>query len=278
MKRSFILKTVLLSIFLFSSVLGVVGQDQVAVFLKPDSSSYQVTTLAADDSRLNAAAEMPYGTDQTNVWKWVELNQTFEGFVRKSYVTKGLTVQVGTPVYFVPGNEDAFLTILEDGANAEVIQAAGEWMEISINTSVPVYFETDIPASVSEPAFAAELPVVRDDSAFEVQSAIVQDEVAAYEPTDLSSTNTYPGEPIDRILEGKLVKYKGFPNPFKKPTYEWQIKNRRNKRIAFVDLRNLILDRTIESYEGHQLSLSGSIYQINKGRDLVIVASQLTVQ
>ena len=276
MNRSFILKTVLLSIFLFSSVLGVVGQEVVAVFLKPDSSSYQVTTLAANDSRLTAAAEMPYSTEQTNVWKWVELNQTFEGFVRKSYVTKGLTVQVGAPVYFVPGDEDAFLTILEDGASAEVVEPAGDWMKISVKTSVPVYFETDTPA-IAEPIFAAELPSAREETAYDVESAIVQDEVAAYEPVDLSSTRTYPGEPIDRILEGKLVVYKGV-NPFKKPTYKWQILNSRKKRMAFVDPSNLILDRPFESYIGQQLSLSGSIYRINKSRDLLIVASQLTVQ
>ncbi|MDA0349182.1 MAG: hypothetical protein O3C43_08055 [Verrucomicrobia bacterium] len=278
MNRSFILKTFLLPIFLFSSVLGVVGQEMVAVFLKPDSSSYQVTTLAANDSRLAAAAEMPYSTEQSNVWKWVELNQTFEGFVRKGYVTKGLTVQVGAPVYFVPGDEDAFLTILEDGASAEVVQAAGEWIKISVTTSVPVYFETDTPATAPGPAFAAELPSARNDTAYEVESAVVQDEIAAYEPLDLSSTKTYPGEPIDRILEGKLVVYKGLPYPFNKPTYQWQILNSRKKRMAFVDPRNLILDRPFESYLGQKLSLAGSIYRINKGRDLVIVASQLTVQ
>jgi hypothetical protein len=274
MNRSFILKTLLLPLFLFSSVLGVAGQDVVAVFLKPDSSSYQVAKLPTNDSRLIAAAEMPYSTGQKNVWKWVELNQRFEGFVRKSYVTKGLTVQIGAPVYFVPGDENAFLTILEDGAKVEVIEPAGDWIKISIDTSVPVYFETDALVSVPEPVFAAPL----NDKPYEIESAVVQDQVMNNEPSDLSSTKTYPREPIDRILEGKLVPYKGFPSPFSKPAYQWQIQNRNKKRIAFVDPKNLVLDRPFESYEGRQLSLSGSIYQINKGRDLVIVASQLTVQ
>jgi hypothetical protein len=89
----------------------------------------------------------------------------------------------------------------------------------------------------------------------------------------------YPGEAIDRILEGRLAAYKPvFSNPFKKEGYKWEILNRRKKRIAFVDPRNLIVDRPLESFEGRQVSLSGSIYQINKGRDLVIVANQLTLQ
>ena len=281
MNRSFTTKTLLISVFLFSSIVGALGQSTVSLFLKPDASSYKVATLPSNDSRLSAAAEMPYNANQTNLWKWVELSQTFEGHVRKSYVTKGLTIQVGAPVYFIPGDEDAFLTILEDAADAEVIQAAGDWVKISINTSVPVYFESDTPASapvaaVSDPAEPVATPV---EEPLEIESAVVQDTFTEKEPADLVSTNSYPREPIDRILEGKLVAFKGgFPNPFKKPTYQWQILNRGKKRIAFIDPTNLIIDRPIESYEGKQVSLSGSIYRINNNRDLVIVANQLIIQ
>lgn len=282
MIRSFTLKAFLLPILLLSSIVGVVGQDPVSVFIKPDSSSYQVTTLPANDPQLSTAAELPYNASQANLWKWVELNQTFEGHVRKSYVTKGLTIQVGAPVYFVPGNEDAFLTILEDSADAEVIEAAGDWVKIMINTSVPVYFETSTTASA--PVTAVTLPAepvaaIAEEQPLEIESAVAEDNYIDEEPADLASTNTYPGEPIDRILEGKLVAYKsGFPNPFKKPTYKWQILNRGKKRIAFIDPRNLIVGRPIESYAGKNVSLSGSIYRINNNRDLVIVANQLILQ
>ncbi len=281
MIRSFTLKTVLLPILLLSSIVGVAGQDTVSVFIKPDSSSYQVTTLPANDPQLSEAAEMPYDASQANVWKWVELNQTFEGHVRKSYVTKGLSIQVGAPVYFVPGDEDAFLTILEDSADAEVIEVTGDWVKISIDTSVPVYFESSTAASA--PMTAVTLPAepvaAPAEEPLDIESAVAEDTFMAEEPVDLGSTNAYPSEPIDRILEGKLVAYKGgFPNPFKKPTYKWQILNRGKKRIAFIDPRNLIVDRPLESYVGKNVSLSGSIYRINNNRDLVIVANQLILQ
>ena len=276
MNRSFILRTIL-PLFLFGSIQGVTGQESVSLYLKPDPSSFKVTTLPADDSRLAAGVEMPYDANQANIWKWLELNQTFEGHVRKTYVTKGLSIQVGAPVYFIPGDEDAFLTILEDSANAEVIESVGDWVKISINASLPVYFETNT---------AAPLPVVEEPQAFpsrvdntsvEAESAVAFDEPVSYEPTDLGITNAYPGEPIDRILEGKLVQYKPtFSNPFRKPTYKWEILNRRKKRVAFIDPANLILDRPLESYEGDVVSFTGSIYQINKGRDLVMVVNQIT--
>ena len=158
MNRSFILRIILLPVFLLAGITGAAAQDAVKLFLKPDSTSFQVSSLPAGDPRLASAAEMPYSTGQAKIWKWMELRQTFEGYVRKTYVTKGLTVQVGAPVYFVPGNEDAFLTILEDGANAEVIEAVGDWVKISINASIPVYFETDTPAAIP----VIEEPVIQE--------------------------------------------------------------------------------------------------------------------
>lgn len=281
MNRLINLSTLLLPVFLLSSLVGVTGQETIPVFLKPDPASYRVTTLPTNDERLDQAAAMPYSTGQEKVWKWLELHQTFIGHVRKTYVTKGLSVQVGAPVYFVPGEEDAFLTILEDGNRAEVIEVVGDWVKISIEASIPVYFETDTPASTvtATPVFDPEIPSESAESNYEVEPAVAMDEPVLDDPVDLSPSNPYPGEPIDRIMEGRLVAYKPFfSNPWKKPAYKWEIINRGKKRMAFVDPSGLILDRPIESYAGKQVSLSGSIYQINNGRDLVIVPNQLTVQ
>lgn len=267
---------ILLTVFLFGIIQGVSGQNSVSVHIKPDSDSYKVSSLSSDDSRLATAVEMPYDPDQEHVWKWFELNDTFEGHVRKTYVTKGLAVQVGAPVYFIPGDENAFLTILEDSANAEVVEATGDWVKISINAALPVYFETDQQASaaiVDEPQPIASTSGGRP---YEAESAVAYDDPAE-EPIDLGPSNAHPGKPIDRILEGKLVQYKpAFSNPFKKPVYGWELLNRRKKRIAFIDPANLIMDRPLESYEGRLVSLTGSIYQTNKGRDLVIAANQIT--
>jgi hypothetical protein len=277
MIRSIILRTLLLSLFLFTGIRGVAGQGVVSLYLKADPTAYLVANIPSDDSRLAAAMELPADPDKANIWKWMELQDTFEGFVRKTYVTKGLTIQVGAPVFFIAGDEDAFLAIHEEGGTAEVLEAAGDWMKISINTSIPVYYESDTPTVVEMPA--EEIPAAPVVEDFEPESAVVQDDLAMMEPTDTNNTSPYPGEPIDRILEGKLVAYKPtFSNPFKKPAYQWQILNRRKKRIAFVDPANLIMDRPLQSYEGREVSLTGSIYQINKGRDLVMVANQLYVQ
>ena len=277
MVRSFILKIALLSIFLFTGIRGVAGQGVVTLYLKDDPTSYLVTNVSSDDPRLADAIDMPADPDKANIWKWLELRQTYEGFVRKSYVTKGLTVQVGAPVYFVPGDEDAFLSILEEGANAEVIEAAGDWVKVSVEASLPVYFESNTPTTSVLPP--VEVPEVADDNSYKPESAVVEDDFAFAESADINASGLYPGEPIDRTLEGKLVAYKPiFSNPWRKPTYQWEVLNRRKKRLAFVDHSNLLTDRPMESYAGRQVSLSGSIYQINKGKDLVIVVNQLTVQ
>ncbi len=276
MIRSKILRTALLSLFLFAGMRGAEAQGVISLYLQADPTSHLVTNIPSDDPRLASAVDLPADPANANVWKFIEFEDTFEGYVRKSYVTKGLTLQVGAPVYFVAGDEDTFLAIHQENGTAEVIEAAGDYMKVSISTSIPVYFESNTPAMA--PVFEEPVPATPIDD-FEPQSAVVEDDLAATAPSDLDSEAPYPGEPIDRILEGKLVAYKPvFANPFKKEGYKWEILNRRKKRVAFVDPRNLIVDRPIESFEGRQVSLSGSIYQVNKGRDLVIVANQLTLQ
>ncbi|QXD22894.1 hypothetical protein F7C95_13215 [Opitutia bacterium ISCC 51] len=277
MIRSKILRTALLSLFLITGIRGAEAQGVISLYLQADPTSHLVTNIPSDDARLASAVDLPAEPGNANLWKFIEFEDTFEGYVRKSYVTKGLTLQVGAPVYLVAGNENTFLAIHQENGTAEVIEAAGDYMKVSISASIPVFFESDTPAAAppipEEPIAAAPI----DD--FEPQSAVVEDDLAAAVPADVDNGAPYPGEPIDRILEGKLAAYKPvFSNPFKQEGYQWEILNRRKKRIAFVDPRNLIVDRPLESYEGRQVSLSGSIYQINKGRDLVIVANQLTLQ
>lgn len=276
MIRSNILRTALLTAFVFAGIRGADAQGVISLYLQADPTSHLVANISSDDPRLSGALDLPADPGNKNIWKFIEFEDTFEGFVRKAYVTKGLTLQVGAPVYFVAENENTFLTIHQENGTAEVIEAAGDWMKVSISATIPVYFESSTPAA--PPVMNDPIPAAPADD-FEPQSAVVADDLAALEPSDLGSGAPYPGEPIDRILEGKLVPYKpAFSNPFNKLDYKWQILNRRKKRIAFVDPRNLIVDRPLESYEDRQVSLSGSIYQINKGRDLVMVANHLALQ
>lgn len=263
---------------LFAGMRAVEGQGVVSLYLKDDPTSYLVANIPDDDPRLADAVELPPDDSRAHIWKMMELQQAFDGYVRKSYVTKGLTVQPGAPVYFVPGKEDAFLTILSDGASAEVIEPAGDWVKISLEATLPVYFESTAPVVMDLPDLDATTTSTTPTNTYEPESAVVADDIPSPEPADIGPGGPYPGEPIDRILEGTLKPYKPLiSNPWSKPTYKWEILNRGKKRIAFVDPTDLILDRPLESYAGKRVSLSGSIYQINKGKDLVIVANQLTV-
>jgi hypothetical protein len=277
MIRSSILRTSLLSLFLYAGIIGAAGQGVVSLYIKDDPTSYLVANIPADDPRLAEAMDLPADPAKSHIWRWLELKQTFDGYVRKDYITKGLTVQVGALIYFKPGDEDAFLGVLQDGAKAEVLESAGDYVKVAVEASLPVFYESEKPSVAAKTEMKAPQPPPVTD--FEPESAVVQDDSAYDSPADITPSGPYPGEHIDRILEGKLVAYKpAFSNPWKKPTYQWEILNRRKKRMAFVDTNSLILNRSIEYYDGKQVTLSGSIYQINKGRDLVIVANQLTVQ
>lgn len=277
MIRSITLRTVLPILFLSTGMRSVEGQGDVSLYLRDDPASYLVTTIPADDPRLDGAVELPPDDSRDHTWKMMELQQAFDGYVRKSYVTKGLTVQPGAPVYFDPGNEDAFLTILSEGATAEVIEAAGDWVQVSVEATLPVYFESRETTLPDLPDLDA--PADTATTNYEPESAVAEDDMPRIEPADIGpGGGPYPGEPIDRILEGTLKPYKPFfSNPWSQPAYKWEILNRNKKRIAFLDPSDLILNRPLETYSGQRVSLSGSIYQINNGKDLVIVANHLNL-
>ena len=273
MKVTFILGLTLLSVSFLLTTLGLKAQETISLYLEPNTSGYLVDTMPSDDPRLDSAVQMTYDSSQPMIWKWFELERNFEGYVGKTYVTKGLTIKEGTPVYFVPGNEKAFLAILEEGNNAQVIGLENDWAKISVQASIPVYFESDAPVVSEEPVATSD-----NSDDFIDQSSIAKDSVPqAQEPVALTSSRNLSGNLLDRKIEGRLRPYRPY-TPLIKPKYEWEIVDKRNKRIAFVDPKNLILDRPLETYNGLLVNLTGSLKKINEGRDILIVAKQIVPQ
>jgi|GEM_PF-1965376 len=280
--------SLILALFL-SAFLGAQAQSSVSVFLKPAADAYEVTSIPADDERLANASEMMQDPDTGLYWYWFELVDSFEGYVRKSYVTKGLTLKEGAPVYFEPGNEDAFITLADSSSQTEVVEVAGDWVKVQITTSLPVYFsskqaysESLPPVALSEPEAPANTTSTAPEEVpnYQIQDNTVVDTTPS-EPTDLEGAIMDPttGAPIDRILQGVIKPWKPVvPNPFSKPKYKWQLVNSRGKRLAFVDARNLVPNATLASYSGQAVSIKGTLYRVNRGKDILILANFITLQ
>ncbi|MBC9866536.1 MAG: hypothetical protein F7O42_01405 [Opitutae bacterium] len=60
--------------------------------------------------------------------------------------------------------------------------------------------------------------------------------------------------------------------------YTWELVDRNNRRIAFVDPKNLIPIRPLEALEGRRVILSGTLSESEDGKDILIVARQIVSQ
>ncbi len=276
-------RTTLLPISLLMMNLGLRAQETVTLYLEPNASGYVVDTLPMDDPRLEFAAEMGSDSDQPIIWKTFELNDTFEGYVEKGEVTKGLTVIPGALVYFKPDNESAFLTVLQADNEVEVLGTENDWVNISLTASLPVYFQAEAPEGGQEtgPPPAQEPETAETGFADELQPdpPSITGEQAPYtrKALILTPSRTLSGLPLDRKLEGRLRKVQK-SGLFSRQFYTWELIDRNNRRIAYVDPKHLYPIRPLETFEGRKVILSGTLSESEDGKNILIVARQIVAQ
>ena len=269
---------VLLSLALSILIPGLRAQETVTLYLEPDTSGQVVDTLPAGDPRLESATAMAYDGDQPLIWKMFELADTFEGFVEKAEVTKGMTVESGALVYFGPGKDSAFLTILEEDNDAQVVGVEEDWAKISVTASLPVYFQSKAPEKVQEPE-PAPPPAEVAGEPFPDPPSLAQDRApGSRRSVDLPPPRTKSGVHLDRKLEGLLRRIPKSGIFARQPKYDWELVDSKNRRIAFVDPGNLILNRPFETLEGRKVILSGPLSELEDGRNMLIVARQIVAQ
>lgn len=256
---------------------GLKAQETVTLYLEPDTSGQVIDILPAEDPRLASATTMAYDSDQPLIWKMFELADTFEGYVEKAEVTKGMTVEPGALVYFGPGKDSAFLTILEADNEAQVVGVEEDWAKISVPASLPVYFNSKAPEKVQEPEPDPPAAEVADEPYPDPPSLAEDRAPGSRRSVDLPPPRTKSGVHLDRKLEGLLrrIPKSGI---FARPKYDWELLDSKNRRIAFVDPGNLVLNRPFETLEGRRVILSGPLSELEDGRNMLIVARQIVAQ
>ena len=273
-KPTLLRKSAFLSLFLM--IPGLRAQETVTLYLEPDSSGYVVDTVPADDPRLEAASTMGSGGDQP-AWKMFELKDSFEGYVEKEGLTKGLTVAAGSMVYFKPETDSAFLTILEAGNQAQVLVVDNEWAKISVPASLPVYFRALAPERIEEAEVEAAEVFLGEP--VPPTPAIVDEQVPNTRRSErLTLGETASAMPLDRDLEGRLRR---IPQSriFSRLKYNWELVDVRDKRIAYIDAKNLILlGRSLDTMVGRRVIVSGALSQVDDGRNMLIMARHVVAQ
>ncbi len=277
------LRIALLPTSLLVMIPGLRAQETVTLYLEPNISGYVVDILPEDDPRLASATTMAYDSDQPLIWKMFELADTFEGYVEKGELTKGLTVIPGALVYFKPEKDSAFLTVLQAHNEVQVLGVENDWAKISVTASLPVYFQAKAPEEVQENepiATQEEVPAlieVTGERYPDPPSLAGVQAADSRRSADFTPPRTTSGIHLDRKLEGLLsrIPKSGF---FARPKYDWELVDLNDRRIAFVDPGNLVLSRPLETLEGRRVILSGPLSELEDGRNMLIVARQIVAQ
>lgn len=229
-----------------------------AIFSAPDAKAPVLTRLKAGAVITPATGPAPAG------WRRVELSGPFEAYAHTRDITKGLEVRVGASLRAAPRADAPELGIATEGDKTDVIGlAGGDWCQIKLEKKLIGFI------AVGE---TANLP--------------------ATPPRPVPSTPTRPTGPAGPATPGQPAQFAGstadLPRTFQgqlsaaarpifnpNPPYDYQLVDANGRRVAYLDLRRVVLNARIESLVGRSVTLTGTLRNTVDGKDLVIAAETL---
>jgi hypothetical protein len=238
------------------------GADTVAtdtaVFIQTDPKSPVIARLKAGTT-ITPVGEAPAG------WRRIEVDGSFEAYVRNRDLTKGLEVRPGASIYSAPRKDAPVMTVAAKGDKTDITGLHGDWSQIRLGKKIQGFIA--VGATANTPADVKPLPAV------------------TLAPVPAGSA-TAPGRPVPltgdtadmpRLFAGKLVIAKRmFINP--NPPYDYQLVDVSGRRFAYVDTKSLLLTEKIDSYLDRNITITGTVRNTVDGKDLVIAAESMQLK
>jgi len=230
-----------------------------AVFAAPSPSAPILARLKAGAALTPAPGEAPAG------WRRVEVTGPFEAYARSRDITKSLEVRLGAELHAAPRPDAPVLTLASDGDKADVIGlAGGDWCQIRLEKTLVGFIAVGEAANRPSVAAAPRPPTA-----------------APSRPADPGPA--VPGRPaqfggssadLPRTFQGQLsAAARPFFNP--NPPYDYQLTDADGRRIAYLDLRRVVLNVRLASLVGRSVTVTGTLRDTVEGKDLVIAAESL---
>jgi hypothetical protein len=227
-----------------------------AVQSQPDPSSPVIAVLAAGTEQpapSQKAGPAPAG------WIAVDVSGPFTGYVKNRDLTKQLDVVPGAPIYIAPKDGAGVLEVYAKGDNAVITGLHGGWTQVRLEKALVGYILTGAPA-------AAPMTSVPVDAAAAAPAPVAQPSAAPAASGAPASAGEAPA--LSQLFEGTLASSHTLLAP-RRP-FKWELVDASGKRIAYLDLKDLLLTEQIESYVGHQVVVLGSLRPVKETRDIVI--------
>ncbi len=272
---------------------------ETVLYSHPDESEEAVATIPAGDPRLQVRGPVVDAAAAEAGWQWGELEDSFEGFVTVAKIGKDLYPVPGTMVHLQADIDSPVLTTITDedldSGQVEILDE-GEWWQVRVHKSIPVFFLLT-PEAVEIDAI--DPYVYQDDSEYEETEealALVEEEVTGAETVAVREVErTEPAE-ITRIPEraepmshGSTVRgtlgstFRGTLHPTGRRflvgthPFPYELRDRSNRRIAYVDMSDAVLRYPINRYLNDPVSIFGTWEPIEDSRAIVIRARNITI-
>lgn len=270
------MKILFCSLFLLGLSASLSIAEERSVHLQPTTES-PVIGAVAEDAFLIAPADPVDLSDREREegWEAISFLDDFNGFVKRSNLSKDLEVTSGSRVYTAAA-EDSDSVITRAGENDifEVERLSGNWAEVSFRKPVTGF----ILADDGNPA--------PREAADEIDDSEALEEVAAIDDVELAEEEAQPEQHADerqrpasrrsavssngmlRSFQGQLSEPRTFFG--RKPPYPFQIVDSSGSRIAYVDLSKLLITTPMEHFLGRPYEFYGKAEPIEGRRDFVI--------
>ncbi len=276
------MKTRLLPVFLAVAATGLLAQQPPAASAAdpvPPAPAAATEKLAADaavfaapDAKSAVIARLKAGTAITPLsggavpgWRRIELDGPFTGYAHNRDITKSLTVREGGSIHVAPRADSPVLTIAgqDDRTDVTGLAPGGEWCQIEVRKPLVGFIAT---GEVANTPAGTPAPVI-----FPVPAPAPSGPIAGRPAPVTGGTADLP-----RIFQGRLVPAATLLN--RNPVYDHQLVDDNDHRIAYVDLKRVVLNDRLENFLNRLVTLTGTLRSTVDGKELVIAAESLQVK
>ncbi|HYC72338.1 MAG TPA: SH3 domain-containing protein, partial [Opitutaceae bacterium] len=207
----------------------------------------------------------PVPGDAPAGWRRVELGGPFDAFVHSRDLNKGLEIRGGASLVEGPRAGAPVITVADEAEQFDLVGTVGDWVKIRLNKKLTGYIAVGETANLPAPERAAVAPPTRP--------ANPGTPAATGRPAQFAGSSA----DLPRTFQGQLTSAaRPILNP--NPPYDYQLTDVNGKRIAYLDMRRVLLNVRLESLAGRAVTVTGTLRNTVDGKDLVVAVETLTAK
>ena len=242
----------------------------LSIHLSPSEESHLMGKAPFADGDWSLEEDVPLEKKKKQAgWRAVSVPLSITAYVQRNYLGKDLSLSPESPVFLEPeATLENMLTVIEEQDEIEILELEKDWVKINLNKNLHGFarhssWERD---PDEQPAISEE------EDSLVIDTIALED--ARRDPPDPVRPEPRPGESFVgemRHLEGVLATPRRFLG--RGPDFDYEIRNQRGRRIALLDLDNLLITANLDRHLGRSVTVFGLLTETPDGDPYIIVES-----